>query len=107
MRGETTFVVGDRPVRFANAHTDRLAIDHPDAQHRQVSAVNNPRVHRRGNKILIHKFAFRYVDKVVIVLITHKDIVIGSIDLNAIAFATKYRFTHPVLQTASHSYMRF
>ena len=27
--------------------------------------------------------------------------------LNAIAFATKYRFTHPVLQTASHSYMCF
>ena len=58
VRGKTAPVVGERAVRFADAHAYGASVDHPHAKDGVADRVNNAFVARCRDVLLIDEFAF-------------------------------------------------
>ena len=67
VRGKTAPVVGERAVRFADAHAYGASVDHPHAKDGVADRVNNAFVARCRDVLLIDEFAFGGVGKEVVI----------------------------------------
>ena len=89
MRGKAAPVVGERAIRFADAHAYGASVDHPHAEDGVADRVDNAFVARCRNVLLVDEFAFGGVSEEVVVFGLDEDIVVGRVDFYAVAFTSE------------------